>query len=96
VRAHLEAYQLSCPASLDPGHRLVKTTGATRTPEAAVYDRGGHRVYLGRIDNRYVDFGKKRPAPTREDLRLVLESILAGRPVNPAVTRAVGCLIGRN
>jgi len=29
------------------------------TPEAAVFMVDGHEVYRGRIDDRYVDFGKR-------------------------------------
>jgi hypothetical protein len=62
------------------------------TPEAAVY-ANGRVVYHGRIDDRYVDLGLERPAPTVHDLDDALTAVLAGRPVEHPVTQAVGCYI---
>ena len=73
-------------------HALVKFVGATVTPEVAVV-AGGHVLYRGRIDDRFVDLGLERPAPTRHDLADALSAILAGKPVVPATTQAVGCFI---
>jgi peroxiredoxin len=96
IRVHMEEYGYAFGALLDPGHELVKLTGARVTPEAAVYARGksGARlVYRGRIDDRFVDFGKARPTPTVRDLEETLEAILQGRPVAYREARAVGCFI---
>ena len=50
-------------------------------------------LYRGRIDDRYIEFGKDRPQPTVRDLERSLEAILAGKPVPVAETRAVGCIL---
>jgi hypothetical protein len=50
-------------------------------------------LYRGRIDDRVADFGKRRVEPTRRDLRLALDAILAGKPVPARRTKAVGCYI---
>jgi len=50
-------------------------------------------VYHGRIDNRYVQLGKARPAATHEDLEEALAAVLAGTPVKVSSTRAIGCSI---
>ena len=76
----------------DPDLALVKFTGATITPEAAVVV-GGKVVYRGRIDDRYVDLGVERPSPTTHDLVDALTAVLAGKPVARATTQAVGCFI---
>jgi hypothetical protein len=94
IRAHIEEYGYPMRALKDPDHRLVGHAGATITPEAALFDAGGDLVYLGRIDDRYVDFGKARPEPTRRDLALALDAVLEGRPVENDRTRAIGCFIG--
>ena len=65
----------------------------TVTPEAAVFLPDGRELYRGRIDDRYVDFGKERPTPTTRDLDEVLVSVLGGKPVASSVTRAIGCYI---
>jgi len=93
IRAHLDAYSYPMPALKDPEHRLVGRTGASITPEAALFDADGKLVYLGRIDDRYIDFGRARPEPTRHDLALALDALLAGRPVESERTKAIGCFI---
>lgn len=96
IRKHNEEYGLRLGVLRDPGHTLVKMTGAEITPEAAVFALGGSKrqvVYRGRIDNRYADFGKERPAATTHDLEQALEAVLSKRPVAHPTTRAVGCFI---
>jgi hypothetical protein len=93
ARQHAHDYGYLCPALLDPAHRLVKLAGATVTPEAAVFTPDGKRVYLGRIDNQYAALGQRRQVVTVHDLRAVLDHIIAGKPVSPAETTAIGCFI---
>jgi hypothetical protein len=50
-------------------------------------------LYHGRIDNRYVDFGKSMPQPTRRDLEVALQRVVAGKPVQVASTPAIGCFL---
>jgi hypothetical protein len=96
IRRHQREFALGFRAVRDPQHELVKAAGATVTPEVAVYasDASGPRlVYRGRIDDRHVDFGRARAAPTRRDLREVLTALAAGSAVAPRTTAAVGCFI---
>ena len=51
-------------------------------------------IYRGRIDDRYTDFGKYRPAPTTHDLSDALEATLIEKPVARKFTKAIGCYIG--
>src|SRR5438067_2318270 len=44
-------------------------------------------------DDLYVDVGRTRRAPTRRDLRLALDAVLAGQSITPPETDAVGCFI---
>ena len=93
VRAHLNAFSYPNIALRDPGHALVRLARPTVTPEAAVFDNRGALVYRGRIDDRFVELGRERPAPTRHDLQDALTASLAGRPVVPQTTQAFGCFI---
>ena len=93
IAEHRKAYRYPCEGQGDPEHRLVGLTGARVTPEAVVINPSGAVVYRGRIDNRYEDFGEARPEATTRDLESAIEAVLAGRPVEQAVTRAVGCYI---
>jgi AhpC/TSA family len=93
IRRHARAYGLQIPLIPDPAHYLVHKVGATVTPEVAVLEPGDKLAYLGRIDDWYVDFGKRRAAPTQRYLRQALDAVLSGKPV--AVTRVdpIGCAI---
>jgi len=93
VRKHVEAFAYPMDAVRDPRHELVRLAKATVTPEAVVFDTGRRVAYRGRIDDRYVDFGVDRQAPTRRDLEEALVALLAGTPVREPITRAVGCLL---
>jgi len=93
VKKHLKEYELRFTAYLDPRHELTRAADVRVTPEAAVYVPGKGWVYHGRIDNRYIELGKARPAATQEDLQEALAAVLAGTPVKVSSTRAIGCSI---
>lgn len=93
IRQHLHEFGYQARALQDPDHELVKRTGATITPEAALYDRFGRLVYRGRVDDRHVTLGLERPAPTRLDLYEALLATLEGRSILETTTPAVGCFI---
>jgi hypothetical protein len=96
VRRHGEAYGFDIPALRDPRHELVRLAGARVTPEAAVFVPGadGPRlVYRGRIDDRNVDFGRTRAAPTTHDLEDALRAVASGKPGPLHTTPALGCAI---
>ena len=93
IKAHQQAYRYPCSAVRDDTHQLVQQMGVRVTPEAAVLDRSGRLVYRGRIDDRFVDFGKTRQAPTRNDLQIAIQEVLAGSAVQVPATKAIGCFI---
>ena len=93
ARRHAEEFKLACPARLDPRQELAHHVGATVTPEAALLDRDGNVAYIGRIDDLFADFGKRRVAPTTHELRDALDATLAGRPVARPKVAAIGCEI---
>jgi hypothetical protein len=91
IEDHMHEYGLPGQPLRDPHHVLVKEAHATVAPEAAVFNGSGKLVYHGRIDDRYVDIGKTRPAAQVHDLEDAIEAVLNGKPVAHAETRAVGC-----
>ncbi len=91
IEQHLAQYTFPGSPLRDPHHELVKRARVTVAPEAAVFNAAGLLMYHGRIDDRYVDFGKARPAPQTHDLEDAIAAVLAGRPVARAETRAIGC-----
>ena len=93
ILGHMQEYGYTCRALRDPEHALVATCGASITPEAAVFLPGQRMVYRGRIDDTYVDFGRRRKAPTSHDLEDVLAAIVQGLSPTLKTTPAVGCSI---
>jgi hypothetical protein len=93
IRRHVREYGYSMRALRDPDFALVDLTGATVTPEAAVFDARRRLRYRGRIDDRYLSVARARPDATRHDLEAALQALLSERPIRQARTRAVGCLI---
>lgn len=93
VQKHDVEYQIPYPALLDPQHQLASETGARSTPEAVILSPAGEVLYRGRVDDRFVDFGKTRFSPSREDLHDALEQVISGQPVKNPVTKVLGCAI---
>ncbi|PIQ97883.1 MAG: thioredoxin family protein [Nitrospinae bacterium CG11_big_fil_rev_8_21_14_0_20_56_8] len=80
---------LPFPYLFDASQNVARTYDAVCTPDIYVY--GGERtlVYRGRIDDDW-----ERPdRAARHDLQDAVESILAGRPVNPEQIPSMGCSI---
>lgn len=93
INTHRHDFALPFPGLTDPKMQLARHAGATRVPEAAVFSPGGALLYRGRLDDRAVRPGSIRPEPQRHDLRLALDSILAGRQPDPQFTEAIGCYL---
>lgn len=91
ARKHAQQYGLICPAILDPKMVLARRVGATVKPEAAVLSPQGELLYLGRIDNRYIGFSKRREQVTSTELRDAIDAVLAGKPVATPRVKAIGC-----
>lgn len=93
IKTQMAEYKLPGTALHDPHHQFAKRAEATVSPQAAVFDKSGHLVYSGRIDDRYVDFGKARQQPTSHDLEAAIFATLDGKPVAEPKTHAVGCYL---
>lgn len=91
IQAQISQYNLPGTWVRDPSAKLVKEAHVTVAPESAVFDARGALMYHGRIDNRWVDFGKARPTATEHDLEDAIRAVLAGQPVPHPETRAIGC-----
>ncbi|HZS57273.1 MAG TPA: redoxin domain-containing protein [Bryobacteraceae bacterium] len=91
IEEHVRDYGFPGRPLRDPHHVLVKEAHATVAPEAAVFNGSGKLVYHGRIDDRYVDIGKTRPAAQVHDLEDAVNAVLTSKPIVHAQTRAVGC-----
>ena len=93
AKKHRDDYGLKAPIILDHKHAWVHFAGATVTPEAVVFDAEGNRLYLGRIDDRFPAFGKRRSQPIHTELRDAIQSILSKKPIAVKESKAIGCYI---
>ncbi|MGD9646603.1 MAG: redoxin domain-containing protein [Pirellulales bacterium] len=80
------------PFTKDFDGEVVRALGAERTPEVCVLDAERRLRYRGRIDSRY-RLGGVREGELRDDLKLAIDDVLAGREVAVAETPVDGCLI---
>jgi peroxiredoxin len=87
--------QLSFPVVQDSAARAIEAFQATATPEVFVLDQDLVLRYRGRIDDRYATRQVQKPRSARQDLRLALDEVLAGKPVSEPATRAIGCPLRR-
>jgi peroxiredoxin len=94
VAAHARKHAVPFPVLKDDGCTLADLVAARRTPEAFVLDADRRVRYRGRIDDQY-GLGTARSRPTRRDLALALDEVLAGKPVGTPAAPAPGCLIAR-
>ncbi|MBI1344707.1 redoxin domain-containing protein [bacterium] len=95
MAAFARDHQWTMPFLKDLNNQLADRLQAERTPEVFVLDADHQVKYRGRIDDQHSVGGHSRPAPTRDDLKLAIDDLLAGREVAVAKTEAVGCIIGR-
>jgi hypothetical protein len=93
ARKHADEYQIRAPVIVDRQHSWVKLAGATRSPEVAILSPAGKILYSGRIDDKYVGFGKRRTHVTTHDLVNAVDAILADRPVSTSKSETIGCYI---
>lgn len=94
VIAFANEFRIKFPILKDPGNKVADLFGARHMAEVFVLDQTLAIRYHGRIDDQYQP-GVMRLQPTRSDLRVALEELLAGKPVSLARTETTGCAIGR-
>jgi thiol-disulfide isomerase/thioredoxin len=86
-RAKEKGYRF--PYVMDATSGVGRAFGATRTPEAFLFDAGGVLVYHGAIDDNAEDAAKV----TKRYLRDALDAVTAGSKPAVAETKALGCSI---
>ena len=93
IRKSVIDYGYHLPVLRDPEYALVKLSHVQITPEVAVFDQGRKLIYDGRIDNRYIDLSRPRPAPTTHELEDAIRAAQSGTAVARNEIRGVGCYI---
>jgi peroxiredoxin len=77
------------PYVVDATSEVARAFGATRTPEAFLFDAAGRLAYHGTVDDNAHEPGKVQ----RRYLRDALDAVVAGKDVEMKDTKALGCSI---
>jgi len=94
IAAFARRQKIAFPILKDVGNRVADQLGAVRTPEVFLLDKNRVVQYWGRIDDQY-GIGYLRDEPTRHDLTIALDELLAEKPISKPVAASSGCHIGR-
>ena len=86
-RAKEKSYNF--PYLRDKTQEIVKTFGASYTPEVFVFDQSRILQYHGRID----DSCKEPEKVTKRDLKEAIESLLTNKKIETTETQAIGCSV---
>jgi peroxiredoxin len=78
------------PVCCDPTQAVAKAYSAACTPDFFLFDRNFHLAYRGQLDDSRPSNGKP---VTGADLRGAIESLLAGKEVDPNQRPSIGCNI---
>jgi len=90
VREHAKRVGFAFPVFKDPDNVLADRFNAQVTPESYGIDREGIIRYHGSIDD-----SQNESHIRTQRLRLALDAMLSGKPVEMAETKAFGCSIKR-
>ena len=75
------------PYVVDATSNLARAFGATRTPEAFLFDKDGKLVYHGAID----DNAQEPDKVTARYLKDALDAVVGGKDVAVKETKSIGC-----
>jgi len=78
---------------VDKDQRITKKLGATVTPEVVITGADETILYQGRINDAYLEPGKRKHIYTNNDLATALENIMNDKEMPKPWRRAVGCYI---
>lgn len=89
MQARAKKLGFEFPYVMDATSEMAPAFGATRTPEAFLFDAKGRLVYHGTID----DNAREASAVKEPWLRQAVDAVVAGKKVTTAETKALGCSI---
>ena len=85
----VKEFQLKFPCGKDFNNIVADQLKVKRTPEVTVLDQEFSIRYRGRIDDQYSP-GIARSAPKRNDLKIAIDELLAGKSVTQSATEPEG------
>jgi thiol-disulfide isomerase/thioredoxin len=94
--AMARAADWSFPFLYDESQAVAKAYTAACTPDFFLFDDKRRLVYRGQLDDSRPGRGEDRPGRgtlSGADLRMAIDAVLAGQPVNPDQKPSIGCNI---
>jgi thioredoxin-related protein len=92
MSAHASEMGYNVPYVIDHGSKLADAFGAQTTPHVFLFDGAMKLIYKGSINDKYEN---KEKVATKEYLLDALQAYAAGKKIEPASTRQIGCSIKR-
>lgn len=89
MQARAKKLGLKFAYAVDATSDIARAFGASKTPEAFVFDASGALVYHGTVD----DNARDAKAVKDRWLQQAVDAVVAGKPVATAETKALGCSI---
>jgi peroxiredoxin len=87
TQARAKERKMTFAYAVDPDSGVARAFGASKTPEAFVFDKGGALVYHGTIDDNHEDVTKV----SKTYLKDALEAVSTGKKVALPETKSMGC-----
>ncbi len=91
MKTYANTQQYTVPYLVDENSKLADLFGANHTPEVFLFNNQGTLVYKGAMNDN--------PGNPAEYKKMFIEeainNMIAGKPVDPATTKSVGCSIKR-
>lgn len=92
MKEHYEKAGYNTPYVVDNGSELANAFGAQTTPHVYLFDQDMKLAYKGAINDKYENREKKA---TQSYLENAISNMVAGKEIDPASTKHVGCSIKR-
>src|SRR5262249_22833645 len=89
MKARAKQLKMKFPYVVDATSDVARAFGATRTPEAFLFDAEGKLVYHGTVDDNPKDAAAVKDAWLKD----AVNAVAAGRTVTTSETKAMGCSI---
>lgn len=91
MKKHATEKGYNFPYLIDKNHVFADALGATRTPDLFLFDKDMKLAYKGCIDDNM-----KEPEKVEQFyVKNAMVNLVSGTPIDPNVTKAVGCSIKR-
>jgi peroxiredoxin len=87
MQARAKTRGLQVPYVVDETSAVARAFGATVTPEAFLFDKGGKLAYHGTIDDNHKDAAKVQ----NRYLKDALDAVVAGKAPAQPETKSLGC-----